>query len=253
MDNTNYDSKHTGPEIDAAIDRAKEGGEIDTLLAGKANISTQQTVEKTGATSRTVNVSASELKSLIDALPRLLTENLTIFVSGTVTEIIRITGFYGCGSIRLDTKSSCTFQKVLYAFDNDVAIRIRNMTFSDNADVGVDRNYNALLGIANCDSVSVENCTFTGTSNKDHNAVSVQANSHCEINTCTITNCKNACYVVGTSIVQLLNTTASGNVGGISIYWGGIVILTGSTANTVGGASNSVTGGLIVRNNAFVS
>ena len=36
MDNTNYDSKHTGPEIDAAIDRAKAGGEIDTLLAGKA-------------------------------------------------------------------------------------------------------------------------------------------------------------------------------------------------------------------------
>ena len=133
-------------------------------------------VQATASTGRTVNLTAEELKPFLDALPRLLTENLTIFVSGTVTEIIRITGFYGCGSIRLDTKSSCTFQKVLYAFDNDVAIRIRNMTFSDHADFGVDSNYNALLGIANCDRVSVESCTFTGTSNKDHNAVSVQAN-----------------------------------------------------------------------------
>ena len=31
-----YTSKHTGSEIDAAIDRAKAGGAIDTLLAGKA-------------------------------------------------------------------------------------------------------------------------------------------------------------------------------------------------------------------------
>lgn len=31
-----YTSKHTGSEIDAAIDRAKAGGTIDTLLAGKA-------------------------------------------------------------------------------------------------------------------------------------------------------------------------------------------------------------------------
>ena len=31
-----YNSKFTGPEIDAAIDRAKAGGAIDTLLAGKA-------------------------------------------------------------------------------------------------------------------------------------------------------------------------------------------------------------------------
>lgn len=31
-----YKSKHTGSEIDAAIDRAKAGGAIDTLFAGKA-------------------------------------------------------------------------------------------------------------------------------------------------------------------------------------------------------------------------
>lgn len=31
-----YTSKHTGSEIDSAIDRAKAGGTIDTLLAGKA-------------------------------------------------------------------------------------------------------------------------------------------------------------------------------------------------------------------------
>lgn len=43
MDNTNYDSKHTGPEIDAAIDRAKAGGEIDTLLANKADASSVYT------------------------------------------------------------------------------------------------------------------------------------------------------------------------------------------------------------------
>lgn len=32
-----YTSKHTGSEIDAAIDRAKAGGDIDTLLAEKAS------------------------------------------------------------------------------------------------------------------------------------------------------------------------------------------------------------------------
>ena len=32
-----YISKHTGPEIDAAIDRAKAGGAIDTLLAKKVD------------------------------------------------------------------------------------------------------------------------------------------------------------------------------------------------------------------------
>lgn len=31
-----YTSKHTGPKIDEAVDRAKAGGEIDTLLNGKA-------------------------------------------------------------------------------------------------------------------------------------------------------------------------------------------------------------------------
>ena len=37
-----YTSKHTGSEIDAAIDRAKAGGTIDTLLAGKASAYEQQ-------------------------------------------------------------------------------------------------------------------------------------------------------------------------------------------------------------------
>ena len=49
MDNTNYDSKHTGPEIDAAIDRAKSGGEIDTLLQSKADASSVYTKTESDA------------------------------------------------------------------------------------------------------------------------------------------------------------------------------------------------------------
>ena len=64
-------------------------------------------MEKTGVTSRTVEVAAPELLDFILSLPRLLTENLTIKSSGTAGNL-DIGRFYGSGSLTVAAKAGET-------------------------------------------------------------------------------------------------------------------------------------------------
>lgn len=56
-----YNSKFTGPEIDAAIDRAKAGGEIDELLSEKENSFTVLPLNKGGTGANNIKTARANL------------------------------------------------------------------------------------------------------------------------------------------------------------------------------------------------
>lgn len=58
-------------------------------------------VNATDISTRAVTVAAAELQAYIDALPRLLTEQITVKVTGTLSDSLYIQGFYGSGALTI--------------------------------------------------------------------------------------------------------------------------------------------------------
>ena len=142
--------------------------EISQLSQNKASLATQQTVEATSVGARrALHLTADNLQATINALPRLLTEAIEIYVSGTITDVIQIRNFYGSGDIIIRARNvgDAIFKKNLIVSNCTVVIRLINLVFEDNADAITAPIQNGLLDVLSCRSVSVESCTFTGTSN----------------------------------------------------------------------------------------
>lgn len=75
----NYNSTHTGSQIDSAIDRAKSGGALDTRIDGKQNTltSTQRSAVNSGITAEKVTTYdgyASTIAGKQDALPTIVND-----------------------------------------------------------------------------------------------------------------------------------------------------------------------------------
>ena len=204
-------------------------------------------MEKASVSRRTVELAAADLPGYIAGLPRLLTENLKISVSGVLTDLLIINGFYGSGSISIEGDGGCKFQGGVMT-NCSVNITLINLEISGLSEAG-----NAIVFVDTSRSFVMSNCTITGSGSADsEGAFGVRANglSHVLISNCGISNCATAVIAALNSVVSIYNRTGGtfeNNDIGPYVYYGGIILLSGTTPELLGGATSAKSGGLIVK------
>lgn len=211
----------------------------------------EEAVFSTNIPSRTAVLAASELQAFLDRLPKLLTENLTLKVSGTLTEPIEMNGFYGSGSITLAAveQSGCTLKRRVYIQRCSIAIWLRDLRFDDTEEL----EDVAMIRVLESRNVRLVNCAFLGAGSGV--AVSVSNYANLEMDGCSIKNFQVALGGYSSSrIVASKCEEVSGNTCGIQIGYGTVVMLGDNTPDLMGGVSNyKYSGALIVSsNNALV-
>lgn len=210
--------------------------------------------------SHTVEVAAADLPAYINTLPRLLTEDLLLYVSGTATGALSIIGFYGSGSLSINGRMtgadwSADNQFSVHGYVRidmcSVPISICGMTVAQTQDDAT------LLQISRCTLLEFQSLTLAGT-----NKTGI-GNSTYSSGQVTIIGLKasglNKIIVVGSdSTVGIITPagqeeTSSNNTYGIQVWRNGIVVLSNDTPTTLGGTTNLKTdAGCIIQNGAFV-
>lgn len=248
---------HTAQQIDDAIDRAKAGGEIDTLLAGKAPKSefdeVKAKVMDTNTNTVDVYLTGDDLPSYINSLPRLVNDTIMIYVSGTITQNLRFQGFYGNGGIwiRRNGSNNVKANNITVSFsDCSCRVEFNNFDFTDSG-ASSNTDYKAVVTILNCRAIWIENCTFTG--NGSNKAIFSANHSLVQVSSCTITNFDIALAPWGFSIMSVNDgVSGSNNSRGFYMYGPAIAVLYSNVNKLIGGASNYKDGGVIIQGNAFV-
>lgn len=241
-----------GASVEAALLRAKSGGAIDTALQNKASKETQDKVMATYTLTKNVTVDASNLESYLSSLPRLLTENLVINVSGTCTKkFVWISRFYGSGTltIQAETLGNAVFNEVQF-YDIRCNLILKRLEFHSSE--SITQNPQALLDITGCRDVSIEGCSFSDpyhTSDRwQITGVYVTRNGKAVIDGCTFKDLGVAVEAYKDSTISVTGGTYSNNSNGMYVFEGGIIMLSSNVSSTtLGGVANVKQGGLIVK------
>lgn len=217
------------------------------LLVDEDLAPTRSKVLMLSVPSRTATLTAAELQGYLDALPRMLTEALTIYISGTAAETLTIRDFYGPGSLQLEVLDgqSCTLSKGLLVKNCRIQIRVISVTITPNTAgtlqfcVAAEEASYVRLGV----------CTIAG------NGSSVGVNSRRDglvlVENCTVTNHKICAQAETGSRLCFSNTSGNGTYSGSQlgayVWWGGMILLSEAVPELLGGTANSHSGGLIVK------
>ena len=194
------------------------------------------------APAKGITLAASELSAYINALPRLLTESITITVTaGTAAQTLDLSNFYGSGRLRLIADGNVTLAGGVCSYFN----RIENVLEGFSITSGPSYEKSTVYAYDTA-VLYLVNCTLTASDGID-NAIQADMHSNVAANGCSITGYYRAVLAAALSLVDLIDCTASGNTLGVHLYRGGIVLLCGSTPNTLGGNANSKNGGIIVK------
>lgn len=227
---------------------AEQDNAVRTALSSKAALSAQQTVEKTTVHSRTETVAAADLPAFIAALPRLLTENLVVNVTGSGSlPRITLTGFYGSGFLAISANENVKFTGGISVSGCLVEIIIKNARVSGFIESGTVAH---TLHVYNSSYVTISDCVIDG-SGKDalgelrHIAAGVRFSNVYFVQT-EFRGCGTALYACVGSNVVAISCSGSDNTIGIDVYRGGIVYLAEGTPDLLGGKSNFNECGLIV-------
>ena len=205
--------------------------------------------EKIFATGRTEAVTrtltAGELQAYLDSLPRLLTGNVTVNVSGTLTEALSLHNFYGPGFLTVQAAENETFTltKGLKGSNCAVSMILRGFTFTS-----AEGNTGDVLYFADCGAVYLDTCTVTG-SGQD-TGISTDRQNQISANSCQFFQLNNVMIVRNNGMVWINCDSADDchdNQVGAWVWHGGIVLLGGSTPNQLGGSYNKKQGGMIVK------
>lgn len=197
-------------------------------------------MEATSISSRTVEVAAAELPGYIARLPRLLTENLTVKVFGTTTDIITFYRFYGSGILVIAAKEGETASiGGVYAEDCCASINLSGLRIQ-----GGQSSFNILLLISGCVAFDMTDCSVIET-RSGFNAIKIST-SKSFLRKCTFTGVGYVLFPADSSVVTVDDCTGSENIYGV-YNGGGAVFLMGSTPELIGGATNIKNGGLIVK------
>ena len=218
--------------------------DLDAVLGNIDGFSdVKDKVEAVSIPSDFIGVEAADLQAYIDALPRLRTENLNIQVqAGHVPQTLKLENFYGPGFIWLVGRGPDTsfLDDGLVISNCSIAIRIISFDI---------RGYSVGTGVSvsNSNPASLENLVIDGSNFQKAELTGISANISCMIaaSNCTISHFTRAVYTG--AIVRLINCGGSDNASGIAVEGGGVVLLSGSTPELMGGSSNSHWGGMIVR------
>lgn len=194
---------------------------------------------------KSVTLTPAELPDYLKALPRMLTENLTItLTAGTVTKDIELEGLYGGGHLWIKAAEGADVQFA----KSFMVLRCKSVFFSGLKFVG-GQVYNGAHFVAYESFVWMSGCSFDAESNPTENGFIATNGSRAFLENGAFTNCKTAAQAIGSSTVTLSNMSGSGNTVGNSVWNGGIILLFGSTPDTLGASANQKAGGLIVKGN----
>lgn len=259
-----YVSQYSGEEIDALLGIAGAGAvrydAAQTLTDAQktqargnidaANRATQNKVQAVSVPSRSVTVAASELAAYIAALPRLLTENLMVNITGgTVSENLNLRYFYGPGSLQLMVVDGQTVH-----LTNGVAIyRCEASILLDNLSLHGLPPGEAFVYIRESTNTWLSRCTIDGAeaAGKNLYGVNVEGLSMAYIGQCDIKNVSTA-VLASLSAAIVSACTGSGNTVGAYTYRGGRCYLSGGTPTLMGGNSNVNSGGPIFSNGTLL-
>lgn len=198
-----------------------------------------------GAPDRTVTVPMEELADYISHLPRLLTENLIIEVSGEWTGNVPILGFYGCGTLTIKGVGAAILHGMIPIYNCSCKVQLEHMTVKATAQMAEEGVY--LVSCASAMSVWATGCTIVG----QGKAVGIRAveNSHISVIDCSISGCATAVETATTSIAAIVyaaeGSYANNDIGAY-VYNGGIVILGPNIPKLVGGVITRKDGGAII-------
>lgn len=186
----------------------------------------------------------SQLQAFLDSLPRLLTEYIYIYLSGTLDEPLSLIGFHGSGGIMLikDTSAeTCVFQRQITVGYCSVFIMMQNLTLQKTDDTD-----DAAVRIIHGRDVYLSGCTLSG--NGVGNGVQVEMASTVYLEGSSLSGFAWVAQVLYSSLLSI-NGNADGfqnNTHGAYVWHGGIVLLGGGTPELLGGNYHSKSGGLIV-------
>lgn len=194
-----------------------------------------------------VTLEAAALPAYLAALPKMLTERLEIQISGELTEMVMLMGFYGSGSIVIDggAERACTLKNTVYIANCSIGIGLKGLTIQDSG-AGAESSYQATVTAINAHQIYMDNCGMSG--NGTGTAVRLSSASIGWISNCSIQNFETAVASYIMSQTGVFSVTASDNTRGAEVYNGGVILLHGDTPELVGGLENVNNGGLIARN-----
>ena len=198
------------------------------------------------APNRTVTVPMEKLADYLAHLPRLLTERLTIEVSGEWTGMIPIVGFYGCGTLSIQGEGTAIVHGGIQVCNCGCMVWLEKLTMKATAEMAAEGGY--LLYCASAAAVWTTGCTIVG----QRNLTGVRAtdSSLVSLISSSVTGCTYALETTTSSIAALAHTSGAGyadNVTGVYAYNGGIAIFGPQIPDLLGGTSNRKKGGAIVR------
>ena len=207
-------------------------------------------VMTTNTPTNSVTVSATELRSYFLSLPKLLTDDLTINVTGTTTDLIWIEGFYGPGSIVIGgTAGSTNLNGGVLVLDCAVAARFHHCNIGPSSE-NTSRCFHVQRSAGH---VVIENCYLNGNGNS--RGIDVEGSSTVIFQHGGIKNQQIAIIAMGSSVVTVAiqeTTQTTGNTYGGYVWWGGLIMLAYNTPDTIGGGSNIYSGGTIIRTDGGV-
>lgn len=194
---------------------------------------------------KSVTVEAADLSNYLLALPRLLTENLTVEVNaGTAPDGFVIQNFYGPGSLTVkakdDAKVTCS-QRVHVGNCSIPVVTLQGIAIVANASLAY-----AMLR-SDTSYVHAIDCSVTGEKKSDQCGVFASAHGALMLQGCSITNFMYGALATYGGRLTALDCTGADNTIGFNTALGGIIIASGSTPDTLGGSSNLNRGGLIVK------
>lgn len=201
----------------------------------------------TSVPSRAVMLTAAELQGYLNALPKMLTENITLNVTGTLDSALSLSGFYGSGSLIIDGGHAFTLSNsntALYVANCCIGVSFYNMTILSTTVGGgfgaVDTCY-----LASNSRIDFVRCTIQG---GGYN-IGVRPRGVCvtSLQNCTLTGNYIALDIEEGSVATVIDATCSENAIGGRVYHGGILLLAGTTPELLGGTSNGKHGGIIAK------
>lgn len=233
-----YTSRYSGEEIDMLLSGIPPGGAADK--------SVQNTVEAIRVPSRTVEVAATDLPAYIEGLPRLLTENLTVRVTGSAA-IPRLTciGFYGSGLLYIQVTEGSEVKVYVQVFIDYCSVPI---TLEGLRIIGDNSGAGTIFAVVRTPLVVARDCVIDRGRDIGKSGSVAQTGSRLLLERCQITHCSPAINCISGSITCAINCTGVNNTVGVSTT-GGLVMLTGTTPELMGGTTNQKNGGLIVKSN----
>lgn len=219
-----------------------------TVVCSPAGLITEEDfapVRATAAASENIQLEASKLQEYLDRLPRLLTKQVKITVSGTLNTTLSISGFYGCGALVIHGTDGFTVNSLIRICDCKVPVELFDAIVQ--APSGLDKN-GELLSMQHCSRVWLENCTFTG--NNVCVGIRASLSSSVVLSKCSISHFGIAVEASSSSVISVIygeTAACSDNKYGAYTYRGGMILLDTNVPDLLGGTTNIKSGGPIFK------